>query len=85
MKRLVAWVPPQDGDLKFKIDGAARGKPSPTGISAVLHNHRRNVLMMVSKNTGVKKSNEAEVMAILECLHRSFVRSLLWRVTQLML
>lgn len=45
-----------------------RGKPSPAGISAVLRIHRRNVLMMVSKNTGVKNSHEAEVIAILEAL-----------------
>lgn len=71
VKWIVAWVPTQDRDLKFNADGATRGKPGSVGIGGVLCNHRRDVLIMFSKNIGVKDSNEVEVMVISKNLRGS--------------
>lgn len=38
VKRFMLWVQPLDQVLIFNADGAARGKPSPTGIGGVLSN-----------------------------------------------
>lgn len=34
---VVSWSPPF-GDLKFNVDGAAKGKPGPAGVGGVLRN-----------------------------------------------
>lgn len=44
-----------------------RGKPGPAGMGGVLHNNG-DVLLMFSKPIGVRDSNKAEVMVILETL-----------------
>lgn len=31
----VSWIPPDQGVMKFNVDGAARGKPRPAGIGGV--------------------------------------------------
>lgn len=63
------------GVLKFHVDGAASSKLGPAGIGGVLRNHKGELLYMFSKNVGIKDSNEAEILAILEALriyHRPF-------------
>lgn len=52
---------PPIGILKFNMDGAARGKPSPAGIGWMLHNDNGDILGMFSKGVGIKDSNEAEI------------------------
>lgn len=54
--------------MKFSIDGAGKGKLGLAGIGCVLHNGKGDVMMKFSKSIGVKDSNEAEVLAILEAL-----------------
>ena len=58
--------------LKCNVDGVARGKPGPAVIGGILRNYKGEVLFMFSKYIGIKDSNEAEVLAILEAL-RIFV------------
>ena len=66
--KVEVWCPPARGLLKFNVDGAARGKPGPAGVGGVLRDHKGDVLLMFSKNVGIKESNETEVLAILEAL-----------------
>ena len=71
-RKVVGWCPPPSGWIKFNVDGAAKGKPGPAGIGGVLRNDKGEVLFMFSKNVGIKESNEAEVLAILEALRVFF-------------
>ena len=74
-KGLVSRCPSPCGVLKFNADGAAKGKPDLAAIGGVLRNQKGEVLFMFSKDAGIKDSNEAEVLAILEALrifHTSF-------------
>lgn len=64
--KIVSWAPPYGGKLKFNMDGAAKGKPGLAGVGGVLRNNHGVVMAIISKSAGVKKSNEAEVIAILE-------------------
>lgn len=57
--------PPLAGINVGRVD---RGKPGPQGIAGVLLNEEGEVLCMFSKHVGVKYSNEAVVLAILEVL-----------------
>lgn len=61
----VAWSLPGVGELKFNVDGAARGKPGLVGIGGVLRDSASFVFGMFSKHVGIKESNKAEVLAIL--------------------
>lgn len=54
--------------LKFDVDGAAKGKPGPTGIGGVLRNSDGCVLALFSKNVSCMESNEAQKVAILKAL-----------------
>lgn len=58
-----------DGVLKFNVDGVTRGKLGPSGIGGVLLNCRGEVIYIFSRNVGIKDSNEAEVLPILEALN----------------
>ena len=49
------------------LSGIGRGKAGPAGIGGVLHNNG-DVLLMFSKPIGVRDSNKAEVIVILEAL-----------------
>lgn len=53
------------------MDGASKGKPGLVGIRGVLKNHKGEVIYLFFKHVGIKDSNEADVMAILEALHIS--------------
>lgn len=65
VKRPVRWSHPPNRVLKFNVDGVTRG-PGMAGIGSVLQNWREKLIYMFSKNVGIKDSNEAEVLAILE-------------------
>ena len=68
VKKSIFWIPPPTGILKFNVDGATRGKLGPAGIGGVLRNDKGEVLLMFSKSVGIRDSNEAESLAILEAL-----------------
>lgn len=51
--------------LKFNVDGAARGEPLPASIGGVLWDHEESFHCFF-KAVGVKDSNDAAVLAILE-------------------
>lgn len=42
-KRVDPWCVPPSGILKFNVDGASRGRASPTGIGGVLHNDKGKI------------------------------------------
>lgn len=50
------------------MDKEARGKPGPAGIVGVLRNSKGEIMLLFSKNVGVKESNEAKVLMKLEAL-----------------
>lgn len=63
--RLEVWVPPpREGELKFNVDGATRGKPRLAGIGGVLRNSLGVAVSLFFKNVGTMESNEVEVLAI---------------------
>lgn len=64
----MSWSPPF-GELKFNVDGAARGNLGPAGIGGVLRNSDGVVFDLFSKNGGSMQYTEAEVVVILEALH----------------
>ena len=68
-KKEASLCAPLFGVLKFNVAGEARGKPSSAGIGSALRNYKGEVLHIFSKHVGIKDSNEAEVLAILEALH----------------
>ena len=67
-ENVVHWVPPNVRVLKFNVDRAAKGKPWPTGIGGVLRDTEWLVLVLFYKHVRTMKSNEAEVLAILEAV-----------------
>lgn len=60
--------------LKFIVIEQLEGKPRPVGIGRVLCNSNGEVLLQFSKHIGIRDSNEAELMAIIEAL-RIYSRS----------
>lgn len=54
--------------LKFNAKGVAGGKPRQVGSYGVLRNSKGDILYLFSKHIGVKDSNEAKVLAILEAV-----------------
>lgn len=60
------------GILKFYVDRAEQGKPRQPGIGGVLQNDKEDVLTFFFKHIGVRYSNRAEVLAILEALRIHF-------------
>lgn len=50
----------------FNVGRVDRRRPGPQGIAGVILNEEGEVLCMFSKHVGVKYSNEAVVLAILE-------------------
>lgn len=59
-------VSPPIRALKFNVDGEAKGKPGPAGWWGALRDYKGVILCTFSKNVGIRESNEAEVLAILE-------------------
>ncbi|EOY23054.1 Uncharacterized protein TCM_015057 [Theobroma cacao] len=62
----IQWDKPRYGQMKFNVDGAARGCPRPTGIGGILRDHRGEVKIIFSKPISETDSNFAEMMAIKE-------------------
>lgn len=58
------WKAPAGGEMKFNLDGAAKGCPGEAGIGGVRRDERSDVKIIFSKAIGVDDSNLAEVMAI---------------------
>ncbi|EOY16102.1 Uncharacterized protein TCM_034977 [Theobroma cacao] len=67
-KITVEWKAPNHGQLKFNIDGAAKGNPGEFGIGGVLRDSHGRVFMTFSKATGVGDASRAELLAIKEAL-----------------
>lgn len=63
-----SWSLPMPVFSKFNADGAARGKPDHAGIAGILCDDKGMVWCIFSKSVGIKESNEAKVLAILEAL-----------------
>ncbi|PWA41098.1 hypothetical protein CTI12_AA559960 [Artemisia annua] len=66
VKRPSQWCPPEDGSLKFNVDGSAKGKPGLAGIGGLLRNSEGVVVALFSMPVGIMDSNVAEVLAIKE-------------------
>ncbi|EOY15546.1 Uncharacterized protein TCM_034566 [Theobroma cacao] len=62
----IQWDKPRYGQMKFNVDGAARGCPGPAGIGGILRDHRGEVKIIFSKLIGETDSKFAEMMAIKE-------------------
>lgn len=45
-RKLISWIPPQEGVLKFSVDRAARGKSGLDSIGNVLRNDKGDVMMV---------------------------------------
>ncbi|KAK3188480.1 hypothetical protein Dsin_028041 [Dipteronia sinensis] len=58
------WFPPLMDNLKFNVDGSARGNLGPTGIWGVLRDLNEKVLCLFSYFVGSMDSNSAEILAI---------------------
>lgn len=61
------WSPPPLGVFKFNVDGATRGKPSPTGTGGMLRNSGR-VTSLFFPMVGVRVSNEEKLLGIRRAL-----------------
>lgn len=70
---VITWSPLTKGFLKFNADEAARGKSGSAGIKGVLHNNKGEVKISMFTPIGVKDSNEAKVLPILEALRIYFI------------
>ena len=57
--------------LRIFSDGCSRGNPGPAGIGYVLYDEDGAVLREVSKFVGVRTSNEAEYIALIEALREA--------------
>ncbi|OMO72253.1 hypothetical protein COLO4_27741 [Corchorus olitorius] len=62
----VEWILPKAGQLKFNVDGAARGQPGEAGIGGILRDENGNTKLVFSKPIGQADSNMAELLAIKE-------------------
>jgi len=58
------------GHIKL-TDGSSKGKPGPTGIRGVLHDHNGIVMRFFSVSVGIKESNEVELLTIIKALELS--------------
>lgn len=61
-------MPPEQGFMKFNVDGATRGKLESVEIGGVLRNHRSETSIMFNESGGIKDSNEAESLNIRRAL-----------------
>lgn len=67
-QRLMSWIPPNIGTLKFNADRASQGNSGPCGVGGVLRDYRNMILGFFSINMGHGWAFEAEVRAILKAL-----------------
>ncbi|XP_057452783.1 uncharacterized protein LOC130744629 [Lotus japonicus] len=62
--RVVEWVCPPVGFVKFNVDGAARGAPGPGGIGGVVRDSNGTIIGYFSMKVGTVFAHEAEIKAI---------------------
>ncbi|OMO55420.1 hypothetical protein COLO4_36005 [Corchorus olitorius] len=62
----IEWSLPTPGQLKFNVDGAARGPPGEAGIEGILRDDSGCTRLIFSKTIGIADSNMAEILAIKE-------------------
>lgn len=67
-RKSVHWSPPPCKMFKFNVDGATRVKLGLVGIGVVLCNRRKDVMLVFSKEVGIRDSNEVDSLKILEAL-----------------
>lgn len=72
-KRVIPWTLSLVGVLNFNMDGDSRGKLALAGIGGLHCNSKGEILLLFSKNAGVKESNEIEVMTVLKIFSYSQV------------
>ncbi|KAK3229395.1 hypothetical protein Dsin_001276 [Dipteronia sinensis] len=63
------WIPPEEGCLKFNVDGSARGSPGPAGICGILRDTNGKVRCIFSISVGQQSSNTAKVLAVQKACH----------------
>ncbi|EOY13094.1 Uncharacterized protein TCM_031615 [Theobroma cacao] len=66
VKKNLEWIKPALSELKFNVDGAAKGCPGEIGIGGVLRDYEGRIKLQFSKSTGWGDSNLAELLAIKE-------------------
>src|ERR1044072_1958977 len=64
VRKNACWQPPQEGVVKFNVDGSAIGSPGETGIGGVLRNTGKEIIGFFSLHTGPGFAFEAEVYSI---------------------
>ncbi|XVF31954.1 hypothetical protein REPUB_Repub17cG0039700 [Reevesia pubescens] len=60
------WTAPQQGRMKFNVDGSSVGNPGQFGIEGVLRNTKGAIKSLFSKDIGVAYAALAEVMVVKE-------------------
>lgn len=65
------WDPPPPRSWKWNVDGSSKGKLGPAGIGGVLRDDKGRVLAKFAAHTGIRDSNEAEILAIVTALELS--------------
>lgn len=61
------WDPPPPKMLKWNVDGSAKGKLGPAGISGILRDEIRRVIANFAASVGIRDSNEADVPSSTIC------------------
>lgn len=59
-----SWSPPSDGQFKFNIDNATKGKLGLARIGVVVHNSLGEIVFYFWEPIGIKESNKVELLAI---------------------
>lgn len=67
-RKSVHWSPLPCKMFKFNVDGATKVKLGLVGIGGVLCIRRRDVMLMFSRDVGIRDSNEVESLKFLEAL-----------------
>ncbi|XVE80961.1 hypothetical protein DITRI_Ditri15bG0023700 [Diplodiscus trichospermus] len=70
---MVSWTKPEEGSLKFNVDGSTLGQPGPAGIGGILRDHDSSIKMLFSKLVirswdGNLKPFHKTVVVVLVCM-----------------
>lgn len=69
---LTVWTIPELGYLKWNVDRSSLGKPERSGVGLFFaRDHEERLMSVSSILAGIKYSNEAELIAILEAMQLS--------------
>ncbi|OMO71317.1 hypothetical protein CCACVL1_18294 [Corchorus capsularis] len=60
------WFTPNNGQLKFNVDGTTKWQPGEAGIGGILRDESGSTKVVFSKPIGLADSNLAELLAIKE-------------------